>query len=124
GARRAIELGASVILLDDGFQHRRLARDLDIVMLDGADPFLGGHLLPRGRLREPPSALSRAHLAVLVGEGAPLRAATPALRVRASAIAPDLRGRRVALLAAIARPERFTATVRQLGAEIVLTRYF
>jgi len=49
-----------VIVLDDGFQHMRLKRDLDIVLLDAAHPFGNGYLLPRGILREPLSALSRA----------------------------------------------------------------
>ena len=54
-----------VFLLDDGFQHRQLARDLDIVVLDAADPFGGGALLPAGLLREPLSALGRADLVVI-----------------------------------------------------------
>lgn len=48
------------ILLDDGFQHRRLARDLDLVLIDATNPFGHGHLLPRGLLREPAAALRRA----------------------------------------------------------------
>ena len=42
-----------VLVLDDGFQHRRLARDLDLVLLDALEPFGAGRLLPRGLLREP-----------------------------------------------------------------------
>jgi tetraacyldisaccharide 4'-kinase len=53
-----------IILLDDGFQHRRLHRDLDIVLLDTARPFGNGFLLPRGSLREPPDALDRADMLV------------------------------------------------------------
>ncbi len=66
-AGRAIEekLHADVFLLDDGFQHRRLARNLDIVLIDALDPFAGGAVFPRGRLREPPHALSRADIVVL-----------------------------------------------------------
>ncbi len=55
-----------VFLLDDGFQHRRLKRDLDIVLLDALDPLAGGEVFPLGRLREPPSALSRADAFVLM----------------------------------------------------------
>jgi tetraacyldisaccharide 4'-kinase len=58
-------LGAQVLILDDGYQHRRLARDLDIVLIDALDPWGAGHLLPRGLLREPKSALQRADLVVL-----------------------------------------------------------
>lgn len=54
-----------VFLLDDGFQHLRLARDLDIVLIDATDPFGGGWLLPAGPLREPPSALSRADIILI-----------------------------------------------------------
>ncbi|HKQ48391.1 MAG TPA: tetraacyldisaccharide 4'-kinase [Phycisphaerae bacterium] len=63
--RRAIHQGADVLVLDDGFQHRRLARDLDIVLIDATAPFGHGHFLPRGLLREPPTALRRADLVVL-----------------------------------------------------------
>ena len=54
-----------VILLDDGFQHLALARDADVVLVDGKLPFGNGFVLPRGPLREPPSALARAHLIVV-----------------------------------------------------------
>jgi len=50
-----------VIVLDDAFQHMGLQRDLNLVLLDGRSPFGNGHLLPRGPLREPPTALKRAH---------------------------------------------------------------
>ncbi len=59
------ELGMQVILLDDGFQHRRLERDLDIVLIDALEPFGFEHVFPRGTLREPTSALQRAHAVVL-----------------------------------------------------------
>ncbi len=65
GANAAIANGANVILLDDGFQHRRLARDLDIVLIDATRPFGFGHLLPRGFLREPIENTSRADAVVL-----------------------------------------------------------
>ncbi len=56
---------SEVIILDDGFQHRFLARDLDIVMLDAEKPFGNGSLFPRGTMREPATALSRAQALVL-----------------------------------------------------------
>jgi tetraacyldisaccharide 4'-kinase len=65
-ARQAVEqTGCQVILLDDAFQHRRLARNLDIVLLDALEPFGFGHVFPRGTLREPLSGLRRAHVVVL-----------------------------------------------------------
>jgi tetraacyldisaccharide 4'-kinase len=57
--------GATVVVADDGFQHRRLARDLDIVVLDAARGLGNGRLLPAGPLREPPECLSRAGVVVL-----------------------------------------------------------
>ena len=58
-------LKSNLFILDDGFQHLRLARDLDIVALDATNPWGGGQLLPRGRLREPRAGLSRADLIIL-----------------------------------------------------------
>jgi tetraacyldisaccharide 4'-kinase len=57
--------GVKSFILDDGFQHLRLARDVDIVLIDAMNPFGGGQLLPAGRLREPRSALSRADVVVI-----------------------------------------------------------
>ena len=57
--------GVESFVLDDGFQHLQLARDVDIVLIDATNPFGGGHLLPAGRLREPLSALSRADVIVI-----------------------------------------------------------
>jgi tetraacyldisaccharide 4'-kinase len=147
-ARHAVDaLGADVLLLDDGFQHRALARDLDVVLLDAADPFGNGRLLPAGPNREPVAALRRAGLAWLsrvdqaAASGGPealerLRAlardATGAPPVE-SRHAPDdlldgtlerslglatLRGRRVLLLSGLARPVSFRRTVEGLGAEV------
>ena len=60
--REAISRGADVLVLDDGFQHARLHRDLDFVLIDAILPFGHGHTLPAGLLREPLGVLSRAHL--------------------------------------------------------------
>jgi tetraacyldisaccharide 4'-kinase len=82
GARAAAAAGAGAVILDDGFQHRRLARDLDIVVLDARAPFDNGRLLPYGVLREPPVGLARAQLVVLtrVREADPAAAAIGAVR--------------------------------------------
>ncbi|MDD5087633.1 MAG: tetraacyldisaccharide 4'-kinase [bacterium] len=64
------ELGARLIILDDGFQHRRLARDLDLVLVDGESPLGNGWCLPAGPLREPAESLRRASVLVGVGETA------------------------------------------------------
>jgi tetraacyldisaccharide 4'-kinase len=62
GNRALSVLSPNVILLDDGFQHLKLARDIDLVLVDHSRPFGNGHLLPRGPLREPVSALKRADI--------------------------------------------------------------
>lgn len=143
GRRAVEELGADALLLDDGFQHRSLRRDLDVVVLDASNPFGNGRLLPAGPNREPPSALRRAGLVWLtrVDQGEP--AHLPALRLLAreatgrdpveSAHAPvdvtggtlrgglgpsALQGLRVLLLAGIARPASFRRTVEGMGAEV------
>jgi len=65
GTKAIQETNANVILLDDGFQHRRLYRDLNIVLVDGTIGFGNGHMLPAGPLREPISALHRANWVIL-----------------------------------------------------------
>lgn len=73
-ASRAAEMGADLAILDDGFQHRRLRRDFDIVLLDQRKPFGNGLPLPAGRLRESPRSLRRADTVVMTraeGEDAP-----------------------------------------------------
>ena len=65
-AQQAVEKnGCELLILDDAFQHRRIHRDLDIVLLDALEPFGYGHLLPRGTLREPLAGLRRAHIIAL-----------------------------------------------------------
>jgi tetraacyldisaccharide 4'-kinase len=149
-ARRAVrELGADALLLDDGFQHRALARDLDVVVLDAASPFGNGRLLPAGPNREPRSALRRAGLVWLsrvdqadAAALAPLRAlareATGLDPVESRHAPVDvldgglarslgreaLRGRRVLLLAGIARPGGFRRTLAAMGAEVAAERAF
>lgn len=135
-ALEAARRGAEVILLDDGFQHRRLQRDLDILVVDAAVGFGNGRLLPRGPLREPLSSLRRAGLVWWVespDRPPPPSFSVPVVRVRVRPTAlisasgqeeplESLRGRKVIALAAIARPERFVATLASLGAEVVERR--
>jgi tetraacyldisaccharide 4'-kinase len=66
GARWALEnLQSTLFILDDGFQHLAIARDLNLVAIDATNPWGGGRLLPRGRLREPPGGLKRADALIL-----------------------------------------------------------
>ena len=133
-ARRARdEFGLDVVLLDDGFQHRRLARDEDIVVVDEAVGFGNGQLLPRGPLREPLSALNRATLFWVRAAPSPVPHLPPLLgpRVRTSyqptawvdpsgTLHPPgaLSGVPVLALAGLARPGGFLRTLRQLGVDL------
>jgi tetraacyldisaccharide 4'-kinase len=134
-ALRRLEPPPDLFLLDDGFSHLRLHRDLDLVAFPAGDPFGGGRLLPSGRLREPLAAMARAHAAVLTGapgidrEGERLAEALrpygftgPGFASRTVPGEPRgaglPAGARVLLVTAIARPEAFAATVRALGFEI------
>lgn len=77
GIAEVARAGCDAAVLDDGFQHRRVARDLDLVLLDSRDPLGNGWLLPAGLLREPPTSLERADAVLLtrwVGEASAARA--------------------------------------------------
>jgi tetraacyldisaccharide 4'-kinase len=140
----AIRAGAQALILDDGFQHVRLARDLDIVLIDALAPFGHGRVLPAGLLREPLAALARAQLfgitrsdqidpVTLSTLAAYLRnrfrgvpqvqlAMRPAEWVRLSGErdGPDaLRGRRALAFCGIGNPEAFRRQVIALGVELV-----
>lgn len=82
------ELATQLLLLDDGFQNRRLARDLDVVLLDATEPFGHDHVLPRGTLREPVSGLRRAGVVVLSRADMIEPLQREAIRKRALELAP------------------------------------
>ncbi|MFO7768405.1 MAG: tetraacyldisaccharide 4'-kinase [bacterium] len=146
GARLARDrYGARVVILDDGFQHRALARDADVVLLDGRDPFGNRWTLPAGPLREPLSALRDADLYFFVYRGLEgIRPVPDRLKGLLAAFNRDallvqgslriqglrrfrggelrerewLKGRRVLLVSGIARPADFRAEVEGRGAEV------
>jgi tetraacyldisaccharide 4'-kinase len=162
GGYALIERGAEVIVLDDGFQHRRLRRDLDLVLVDATRPWGlpvpdGGPrdlppvraLLPRGLLREKPTALRRADAIVVTRSDQVDPALLEALEAELFALAPgkplliaehrpvalrtaggsrlelaSLAGREVDLVSGIGNPEAFEATVVRLGAIVGEHRCF
>ena len=109
------KFGPQLHLLDDGFQHRALARELDIVLLNQSD--FQDQLLPKGRLREPLTALERADVIVLEESAKYLPSWTSGKviwRVRRGVAIPSLPPR-VAAFCGVARPERFFAQLREAG---------
>ena len=89
-ARRAIrEFGCQVLVLDDAFQHRRIARDLDIVLLDALEPLGYEHVFPRGTLREPVEGLARADVVALSRADLLTAEQRAAIRDRVAKLSPE-----------------------------------
>ncbi len=89
-AQAAIEeRAAQAIVIDDGFQHRRLGRDLDVVLLDATAPFGFGHLFPRGSLREPIGSLKRADIVCLTRAELISESERLAIREQVARVAPE-----------------------------------
>ncbi len=149
-ARKAIrEFESRVIVLDDGFQHRRIARDFDIVLLDALEPFGFDHVFPRGTLREPVAGLRRADAVVLsranlitldqratiwqtVNRYAPAAIRAEAIHAPRELLGADgrempletIRGQRVAVFCGIGNPAGFRHTLESCGCEIAGFREF
>jgi tetraacyldisaccharide 4'-kinase len=139
---------AQVLIMDDGFQHRRLHRDIDIVTIDAMQPFGYGKILPAGLLREPVSALKRAQAVILTrcdlvsrNNLAELTGAisriNPNLIVAQTIHSPvwavsgdkqipveELKGKKIYAFCGIANPQAFLATVGVVGADIVGSKIY
>jgi tetraacyldisaccharide 4'-kinase len=142
------KLGCDTLILDDGFQYLKLGHRLDIALVDRTNPFGGGHLLPRGLLREPMRNIKRAGFIFITkcaeGEGAPelkeqLRRLNPNAEIsecrHAAKYLKDvfgdmtydldaLKGMKIAAVSGIAVPESFEKALEGFGAEIIYTRRF
>jgi tetraacyldisaccharide 4'-kinase len=130
GAEAARRGGASVIVMDDGFQNPALAKDLSIVLVDGRHGVGNGRVIPAGPLRAPlETQLSRTHVLVLVGQPTNLGALQERAHRYGAAIfhgrlEPDSKtvaavaGRKVLAFAGIGDPEKFFATLTQAGIDI------
>jgi tetraacyldisaccharide 4'-kinase len=136
GVALARSQGASVILMDDGFQNPAIAKDVSLIVIDGNRGLGNGRVFPAGPLRAPLSPqLARTDALIVIGQGAaagPVAAAIaaqgkPVLRAH---LTPDeaslasLRGRRVLAFAGIGDPARFFRTLRACGIEVTAERSF
>ncbi len=143
-AKRAVVDGCNLLILDDAFQHRRVHRDLDIVLIDATNPWGYGHCLPRGLLREPISNIERADLVIVTRTDQASAEELTAIRselVRCNQIGTvievsfrpsqlinsagqskpltDLAGQRDFGFCGIGNPESFERTLREIGSELV-----
>jgi tetraacyldisaccharide 4'-kinase len=141
----------NAIVMDDGFQHRRLHRDLNIVIIDATNPFGYGHLLPRGLLREPLSGLKRADVVIITRSDHVSEPALAGIEDAVIAAAPKLADRilrvifqptslrrrdgstmplskaaetNVHLMAGIGNPEAFQTTAVRAGMYVTGTSWF
>lgn len=145
GAQAAEFFGSRVLILDDGFQHHKLERDLDVVLINSTDPFGGDGLLPLGNLREPLGALRRAHIIVLTRVDLATEAQLESVRETIRSINPGaalleaahkadfvldarsserlklsvLEGKEVCTLSGLGDPKSFEAQVENVGAKVV-----
>lgn len=134
-ARRAVEAGANALVLDDGLQNPGLAKDLAFAVVDGETGFGNGLCVPAGPLRAPLAAQLPFVKALIVlgiedSAAARIAALAPGKPLIRASLEPDalaaapLIGREVVAFAGIARPQKFYATLRRVGAQIVMTRDF
>ena len=150
GAAEAVnKFGASVLIIDDGFQNRRLHRDLDIVTIDATRPFGYGKMLPAGLLREPVVSLKRADAAVLTRCDQISRSELNRIEKQLQLINPDmviaksihnpscvksltgreipieqLKNKKILAFCGIANPDAFFNTIDKLGCDIVSSKIY
>jgi tetraacyldisaccharide 4'-kinase len=144
GRKALSEYRADLLILDDGFQHYRVQRGLDIVAIDATQPFANGHLLPRGLLRERPSALRRADLVILTRTdqipaadldelrkkiGPAVETVHKPIHVRSLSNRKKhgldwLRGRSVYAFCGVGNPDAFRRTLESVGATVVKFRAY
>jgi tetraacyldisaccharide 4'-kinase len=150
GERAISDFGVDCVVLDDGFQHLRLKRDLDVVVIDALNPFGGENLIPRGSLREPLQNLERADLFIIshcdqenelsirsiytkldqINHSAPVCESIHS-PVHFDNIADGsilelewIKGKKVYALSAIGNPESFTYTLKRLGSDLIKHKVF
>jgi tetraacyldisaccharide 4'-kinase len=150
GKKAISDFGVDCVILDDGFQHLKLKRDLDTVVIDALNPFGGGHLIPRGILREPLKNLKRADLFIISHCNQSNEQTIKSIYTKLNQINKDapvcesihspvhidkimdgsilglewLKGKRIYALSAIGNPESFAFTLKGLDADLIKHRVF
>ena len=150
GAAEAInKFGAKVLIMDDGFQHQRLVRDLDIITIDGIQPFGYGKMLPAGLLREPIASLKRAGAVVITRCEQVTETELSEIEKKLQLINPDviiarsihapvyvkstdnkeisldhLKDKKIFAFCGIGNPDAFLNTIKQLGANLVGSKVY
>jgi tetraacyldisaccharide 4'-kinase len=136
GVALARSQGASVILMDDGFQNPAIAKDAALIVIDAARGLGNGLVFPAGPLRAPlPPQLARTDALIVVGDGTAAAAVAAAIAARDKPVlsahlraddasVASLRGKRVSAFAGIGDPSRFFRTLRACGIEVVRERAF
>jgi tetraacyldisaccharide 4'-kinase len=134
GVRAAAAAGAAAVLVDDGFQNPRIAKSLSVLVVDAGYGFGNGRVIPAGPLREDrDGGIARADAVILVhnsgeprrGKLAEIRGGPPPIPATLAPLAGErFIGKRLFAFAGIGRPEKFFATLRGLGAELVEARAF
>jgi len=141
--KTAIEqYGINIILCDDAFQHRQIFRDVNLLLLDGQEPFGNGYLLPRGELREPPAEIRRADAVILTRTNEDMTIAAAVSQLAAAQNIPifrsvhraldavkgdysaclslsELKGKKVCAFAGIAKPDSFRIILSEGGMQIM-----
>ena len=149
GANEAVAQGANVLVMDDGFQHRRLARDLDIIAIDATCPFGYGRLLPAGLLREPLRSLKRADAVIITRADQAEKNRLNEIERTVKAIKPSLvvataihkpvslvdnhgaelqltyiKNKKVFTFCGIGNPDAFLSTLKSLGATVAGSAFY
>ena len=136
GVALARSLGATVILMDDGFQNPAISKDASLIVIDGDRGLGNGRVLPAGPLRAPlPPQLARTDALIVVGDGNAAAAVAAAITAQdkpvlsarlkpLDASVASLRGKRVLAFAGIGDPARFFRTLRASGIDVVVERAF
>jgi tetraacyldisaccharide 4'-kinase len=125
-AQMAVQAGRKILLLDDGLQHRKIKRNVEIIVVDANDPLGHGYHFPRGYLRESATALSRADMIVVIGhrnvtDVLEKYSAAPIVQMTLDVEAQDFIHKKVGVFCGLAKPEKFLSSLQDASVDMVDT---